>query len=247
MQATISASPACTARAARRSAITPEAPPVGMWSSQRGLTPRCWVTPTAVSGREREAADGEAVDPLLGDARARDQRLQGLADEPVRAVGRVAPVGHRHRHGDGDALVRRARHVRRRRRRPSGRRRGAGRRGGGSPRLQDGRRRDPGDAAERARVRAGETPERVSPPAPLSVPAPVSSPARREITLRSSGCRARKPRPGRRPLRSASAGASASACRGTAALPGRRLASSRSSPRCTFCDEVSGKASTKAT
>ncbi len=46
----MSASPACTARAARRSAITPEAPPVGMWSSQRGLTPRCWVTPTAVSG-----------------------------------------------------------------------------------------------------------------------------------------------------------------------------------------------------
>jgi hypothetical protein len=35
-------------RAARR--ITPEAPPVGMWSSQRGLRPRCWVTPTAVSG-----------------------------------------------------------------------------------------------------------------------------------------------------------------------------------------------------
>ena len=49
-QATTSASPHCTARAARRSAITPEAPPVGMWSSQRGDRPRCWVTPTAVSG-----------------------------------------------------------------------------------------------------------------------------------------------------------------------------------------------------
>jgi hypothetical protein len=49
-QATTSASPACTARAARRSAITADAPPVGMWSSQRGLNPRCCVTPTAVSG-----------------------------------------------------------------------------------------------------------------------------------------------------------------------------------------------------
>jgi hypothetical protein len=49
-QATTSASPACTARAARRRHITPEAPPVGMWSSQRGDRPRCWVTPTAVSG-----------------------------------------------------------------------------------------------------------------------------------------------------------------------------------------------------
>ncbi len=105
----MSASPACTARAARRSAITPEAPPVGMWSSQRGLRPRCWVTPTAVSGEEREAADGEAVDPLLGDAGALDQRVHRRADEPVRALRRVAQVGHRHRHGDGDALVRRAR------------------------------------------------------------------------------------------------------------------------------------------
>ena len=50
----MSASPACTARAARRSAITPDAPPVGMWSSQRGLTPRCWVTPTAVSGESEK-------------------------------------------------------------------------------------------------------------------------------------------------------------------------------------------------
>jgi len=50
MHATTSASPACTARAARRSAITPEAPPFGMWSSQRGETPTCCVTPTAVSG-----------------------------------------------------------------------------------------------------------------------------------------------------------------------------------------------------
>ena len=50
MQATTSASPACTARAARRNAITPDAPPVGMWSSQRGDRPKCCVTPTAVSG-----------------------------------------------------------------------------------------------------------------------------------------------------------------------------------------------------
>jgi hypothetical protein len=50
MQATASASPACTARAARRSATTALAPPSGMWSSQRGETPRCWVSPMAVSG-----------------------------------------------------------------------------------------------------------------------------------------------------------------------------------------------------
>ena len=50
MQATMSASPACTARAARRTATTPLAPPIGTWSSQRGLTPRCCVRPTAVSG-----------------------------------------------------------------------------------------------------------------------------------------------------------------------------------------------------
>ncbi|KAG1432837.1 hypothetical protein G6F57_022653 [Rhizopus arrhizus] len=50
MQATMFASPACTARAARRKAATPLAPPIGMWSSQRGLMPRCWTRPTAVSG-----------------------------------------------------------------------------------------------------------------------------------------------------------------------------------------------------
>ena len=43
-------------------------------------------------GREREAADGEAVDLVLGDSRALDQRLDRLADEPVRAVRRVAHV-----------------------------------------------------------------------------------------------------------------------------------------------------------
>ncbi|EGP45507.1 hypothetical protein AXXA_15552 [Achromobacter insuavis AXX-A] len=49
-QATMLASPACTARAARRRAPTPLAPPMGIWSSQRGLMPRCWVRPTALSG-----------------------------------------------------------------------------------------------------------------------------------------------------------------------------------------------------
>ena len=49
-QATTSTSPACTARAARRSAITPLAPPVGTVSSQRAESPRCWVNPTGVSG-----------------------------------------------------------------------------------------------------------------------------------------------------------------------------------------------------
>ena len=58
----MSASPACTARAARRSAITPDAPPVGMWSSQRGDRPRCWVTPTAVSGASEKL---ETVRPSI--------------------------------------------------------------------------------------------------------------------------------------------------------------------------------------
>jgi hypothetical protein len=49
-QATTFASPDCTARAARRSATTPLAPPSGMWSSQRGAMPRCCVRPMAVSG-----------------------------------------------------------------------------------------------------------------------------------------------------------------------------------------------------
>jgi hypothetical protein len=50
MQATTSASPACTARAARLSATTALAPPSGTWSSQRGERPRCCVRPIAVSG-----------------------------------------------------------------------------------------------------------------------------------------------------------------------------------------------------
>jgi hypothetical protein len=49
-QTTNSASPHCTARAARRRATTPLAPPNGTWSSQRGLKPKCWVSPIAVSG-----------------------------------------------------------------------------------------------------------------------------------------------------------------------------------------------------
>ena len=56
-------------------------------------------------GREREAADGEAVDLFLGDPRSLDQRIDRPADEPVRAVRRVADVRHGHRHRDGDALV----------------------------------------------------------------------------------------------------------------------------------------------
>ena len=30
--------------------MTPLAPPVGTVSSQRGLSPKCWVSPTGVSG-----------------------------------------------------------------------------------------------------------------------------------------------------------------------------------------------------
>ncbi len=56
-------------------------------------------------GAEREAADGEAVDLVLRDARLAHQRFQRLAQEPVRAVGGIALVGHRHRHGDGNAFV----------------------------------------------------------------------------------------------------------------------------------------------
>ena len=101
----MSASPACTARAARRSAITPEAPPVGMWSSQRGDRPRCWVTPTAVSGASEKLLTVRPSICSLAMPDCFDQRLQRLADEPVRAVRRVAHVGHRHRHGDRDAFV----------------------------------------------------------------------------------------------------------------------------------------------
>ena len=134
MQATMSASPACTARAARRSAITPEAPPVGMWSSQRGLTPRCWVTPTAVSGASEKLLTVRPSIALLGDAGARDQRLQRLADEPVRAVGRVA-------HGRAPSPARRRRRPRTTRAARQGRpssspaeaRRGRGRCGARSP------------------------------------------------------------------------------------------------------------------
>jgi hypothetical protein len=75
-QATTSASPACTARAARRSAITPLAPPVGMWSSQRGLKAQVLRHAHRGVGRQREAADRQAVDLVLVQPRLLEQRAQ---------------------------------------------------------------------------------------------------------------------------------------------------------------------------
>jgi hypothetical protein len=70
MQATTSTSPACTARAARLSATTPLAPPIGMLSSHRGLSPRCWVRPTGVSGNSVKL-DTEKPSSSRGDRPAR--------------------------------------------------------------------------------------------------------------------------------------------------------------------------------
>ena len=64
-QTTNSASPHCTARAARRKATTPLAPPSGTWSSQRGLRPRCCVRPIAVSGPTvKLESDSPSISPL---------------------------------------------------------------------------------------------------------------------------------------------------------------------------------------
>ena len=56
-------------------------------------------------GREREAAQAQAVDLRLRQAAGLHQRLERLADEPVGAVRRVAHVGHGDRHGHRDAFV----------------------------------------------------------------------------------------------------------------------------------------------
>ena len=50
MHATTSASPACTARAARRAATGPLAPPNGNCSNQRGAIPSCPARLTTLSG-----------------------------------------------------------------------------------------------------------------------------------------------------------------------------------------------------
>ena len=140
-------------------------------------------------GPEREAADREAVDPVLGDARALDQRVHRLADEPMRAVRRVAPVGHGHRNGDGDAFVRSARHVRSCcRPAATGRRAGpASQRAGGPEAARARCRRERPHRGARPWPRGlpdrPGRPESVRPvgpprrPAPVKAPAPVSRPA----------------------------------------------------------------------
>ena len=55
MQATTSASPHWTARAARRSAMTPQAPPVGKNSRKRGESPTYCTNGAGPSGAQREA------------------------------------------------------------------------------------------------------------------------------------------------------------------------------------------------
>ena len=56
-------------------------------------------------GRQREARHAQAVDVVLGDARLAHQFGQHPADEPVRAMRRVAHIGHGDRHGHGDAFI----------------------------------------------------------------------------------------------------------------------------------------------
>ncbi|MNS77874.1 hypothetical protein D3C72_1114660 [compost metagenome] len=56
-------------------------------------------------GREREAAQAQPVDLFLGHAAGLHQRVDGLADEPVRGARGVAHVGHGDGHRDRDAFV----------------------------------------------------------------------------------------------------------------------------------------------
>ena len=87
MQATISASPASTARAARRNCTMAEAPPIGTCSRKRGDSPTCWVKPTAVSGASVKLETARPSISLLADAGRPDQLRQGSREKPMRAHG----------------------------------------------------------------------------------------------------------------------------------------------------------------
>ena len=104
-QTTNSASPHCTARAARRRATTPLAPPSGTWSSQRGLKPEMLGEADRGVGADGEARQRQAVDVGAAQAGTLDHLAHGAADPPVRGVGRIAPVRDGDRCGDDDAVV----------------------------------------------------------------------------------------------------------------------------------------------
>ena len=104
-QTTNSASPHCTARAARRRATTPLAPPNGTWSSQRGDKPEMLGEADRGVGADGEARQRQAVDVGAAQARLLDHLAHGAADPPVRGVGRIAPVRDGDRCGDDDAVV----------------------------------------------------------------------------------------------------------------------------------------------
>ena len=105
MQATTSASPACTARAARRSAITPHAPPIGSHSRKRGDSPTCCVNATAVSGASVKLESAQPVDLALRQPAPLQQPRQRAREEPRGRMLRAPRIRHRDRHGGDDVVV----------------------------------------------------------------------------------------------------------------------------------------------
>ena len=63
------------------------------------------MTPIAESGANGEAAETQAVDVRLGQARRFHETRQRLRDEPVRAADRVADIGDRDRRDQHDILI----------------------------------------------------------------------------------------------------------------------------------------------
>ena len=56
-------------------------------------------------GRQRKTRHAQAVDLVLGNAGAIDQRLQRAGDEPMRAADREALIGHGDGDRDGDPVI----------------------------------------------------------------------------------------------------------------------------------------------
>jgi hypothetical protein len=92
-----------------RKATTPLAPPIGMWSSQRGDTPKCCVRPMAVSGASvkllttRKPSTSALANPLASSNPRSARPIHQCA-----LLGGVAHVRHRARHGHRDAFVARS-------------------------------------------------------------------------------------------------------------------------------------------
>ena len=105
MHATMSASPACMARAARRSAITPQAPPIGNHSRYRGDRPTCWVNATAVSGCNVKLDKHNPSMADFGMPAAWSKRRSASREEPSSAMVRAADIRFRHRAAEGDTVV----------------------------------------------------------------------------------------------------------------------------------------------